>query len=47
MIVAHCKKLKFRKKIVLVTNGLGSVENEELNEISGKLKEENIDLVIL
>lgn len=47
MIVAYCKKLKYRKKIVLVTNGLGAVDNEEIDEIAGKIKEENIDLVIL
>lgn len=47
MIVAYCKKLKYRKKIVLVTNGLGVIDNEEVDEIAGKIKEENIDLVIL
>ncbi|RMJ23086.1 hypothetical protein PHISP_06037 [Aspergillus sp. HF37] len=47
MIVSHCKKLKYRKKIVLVTNGLGTIDNDELDQIAGKIKEENIDLVIL
>lgn len=47
MIVAHCKKLKYRKKIVLVTNGLGAIDNDELDQIAGKIKQENIDLVIL
>lgn len=50
MIVSYCKKLKYRKKIVLVTNGAGEIDNEEpdqIREIAEKLKEENIDLVIL
>jgi ATP-dependent DNA helicase 2 subunit 2 len=47
MIVSHCKKLKYRKKIVLVTNGLGAIDNDELDQIAGKIKQENIDLVIL
>ena len=47
MIVAYCKKLKYRKKIVLVTNGLGEMDNEQIDEIAGKIKEENIELVIL
>lgn len=47
MIVTYCKKLKYRKKIVLVTNGLGAMSNEEIDEITGKIKSENIDLVLL
>lgn len=47
MIISYCKKLKYRKKIVLVTNGLGAADTEEVDQIAGKIKEENIDLVIL
>lgn len=47
MIVSHCKKLKYRKKIALVTNGLGAIDNDELDQIAGKIKQENIELVIL
>lgn len=47
MIVTYCRKLKYKKKIVLVTNGRGSLNNDGVDEITGKIKEENIDLVVL
>lgn len=47
MIVTYCRKLKYKKKIVLVTNGRGSLSSDEADEITGKIKEENIDLVVL
>lgn len=47
MIVAYCKKLKYKKKIVLSTNAMGDIGSEDLDEIAKKLKDENIQLVIL
>lgn len=47
MITAHCKKLKYVKTIYLITNGAGDVDDEDLDGIASKLKEENIKLVVL
>ncbi|OQD87132.1 hypothetical protein PENANT_c006G03625 [Penicillium antarcticum] len=47
MIITYCKKLKYKRKIVLVTNGTGSMSNEGLKSIVSKLQEENIELVII
>ncbi|KAK9585863.1 ATP-dependent DNA helicase yku80 [Aspergillus fumigatus] len=47
MIVTYCKKLKYKRKIVLVTNGQGWMSNEDLDQITKKIKEDNIDLVVL
>lgn len=47
MIVRHCKKLKFQRKIVLVTDGLGGMDGDDVTEITRKIKEEGIELVIL
>lgn len=47
MINTYTKKLKYRRKIVLVTNGEGSMSNEGLEQIINKMKEDNIELVIL
>ncbi|KAG2418701.1 hypothetical protein HFD88_001802 [Aspergillus terreus] len=47
MISVHCKKLKYKRKIVLVTNGQGRMSNEGTDEITKKIKEDNIELVIL
>lgn len=47
MISNHCKKLKFKRKIVLVTNGTGVMSNEGLDEIQKKIQEDNIELFVL
>jgi ATP-dependent DNA helicase 2 subunit 2 len=47
MIITYCKKLKYKRKIVLVTNGTGSMNNEGLKSIVSKLQEDNIELVIM
>lgn len=47
MIIAHCKKLKYRRKIILVTNGKGSISSEYLDEIIEKVNSESIELIIL
>ncbi|KAJ9221879.1 hypothetical protein DTO027B5_4632 [Paecilomyces variotii] len=47
MMNTYTKKLKYRRKIVLVTNGEGPMSNEGLEQIISKIKEDNIELVIL
>lgn len=47
MIITHCKKLKFKRKIVLVTNGTGVMSNEGLSEIQRKIQEDSIELLVL
>ncbi|KAL5343350.1 SPOC like C-terminal domain-containing protein [Aspergillus crustosus] len=47
MIITHCKKLKWKRRIVLVTNGMGRMDSENLDDIVSKIKEDNIELVIL
>lgn len=47
MIITVCKKLKYKRKIVLVTNGQGRMSSEGLDQITEKIKEDNIELVVL
>lgn len=47
MITAYCKHLKYKRKIVLVTNGEGPMSADSLNHITKKLKADSIELVIL
>ncbi|KAI9803657.1 MAG: ATP-dependent DNA helicase II subunit 2 [Piccolia ochrophora] len=47
MINTHCKKLKFRRKIVLVTNGRGTIDEDDLDEIKAKINSDQIELLIL
>jgi len=47
MITTVTKKLAYTRKIILVTNGNGSVDAEGLDAITSKCKEDGIELVIL
>lgn len=47
MIEQYCKKLKYKRRIVLITDGKGSVDPDGLEGIASKIKEEGIELVIL
>lgn len=47
MITEHCKKLKYKRKIVLVTNGEGVMKSDKIDQITDKLKQEGIELVVL
>jgi ATP-dependent DNA helicase 2 subunit 2 len=49
MIASTCKKLKYIRRIILVTNGIGIIEADEkdLAEITKKIKADNIELTIL
>ncbi|KAK5108724.1 hypothetical protein LTR62_007871 [Meristemomyces frigidus] len=47
MIEQTCKKLKYERKIVLVTDARGSIQTDGLEEIVRKLDEDGIELVVL
>ncbi|KAJ6020588.1 hypothetical protein N7540_006092 [Penicillium herquei] len=47
MITAQCKKLKYKREIVLVTNGTGLINSEGLDQIKEKIEEDDITLKIL
>lgn len=47
MIAKHCKKLKYRRKIVLVTNGRGDLDADGVAEITTKIKEDDMELVVV
>ena len=47
MITKYCKKLKYHRKIVLVTDGQGSLDPDGIEEISTKIKEDDMQLVVL
>ncbi|KAL9129992.1 MAG: hypothetical protein Q9217_001714 [Psora testacea] len=46
MISAYCKRLKYRRKIVLVTDGRGSLDGDDIPQITEKMKSDSIELVI-
>lgn len=49
MIAKHCKKLKWKRRIVLVTDGRGSMDADPdgIAEISKKIKEDEMELVVV
>lgn len=47
MIINTCKKLKYIRKIVLVTDARAPMEAGDLREITKKLKEDNMELMVL
>ncbi|KAI9882433.1 MAG: hypothetical protein M1823_005813 [Watsoniomyces obsoletus] len=47
MIGDHCQKQQYRRKIVLTTNGLGTMDDDGVDEIARKLVEDRIELVVL
>ncbi|KAL8971589.1 MAG: hypothetical protein Q9197_003192 [Variospora fuerteventurae] len=49
MIIKHCKKLKWKRKIVLVTDGRGALEDDpdSVSEITKKITEDAMELVII
>ncbi|KAH0537790.1 hypothetical protein FGG08_005472 [Glutinoglossum americanum] len=47
MIASYCKKLKYKRKIVLVTSGRGSMDIDDIQEITKKIKKDDMELVIL
>lgn len=48
MIDKHCKKLKYKRQIIMVTNGIGVMEADDtLKQIGKKLKDDDIALTVL
>ncbi|KAE9988409.1 hypothetical protein EG328_011169 [Venturia inaequalis] len=47
MITNHCRKLKFIRKIVLVTDARNPMDHDDNEAIVRQLKEDNIQLVVL
>lgn len=47
MITKYTKKLKYIRKIILVTDARGSIEADGIEEIASKMKAEGIELMIV
>jgi ATP-dependent DNA helicase 2 subunit 2 len=47
MIEKFCRNLKYKRKIVLITNGEGQMNADGTDQIAKKLKQEDIELVVL
>ena len=47
MITKYCKKLKYKRKIVLVTDALGYMDTDDSSEIIKKIVSDDMELVIM
>ena len=47
MITKYCKKLKYKRQIVLVTSGRGSLDSDGLADIIEKVKSDQVELVVV
>lgn len=49
MITKHCKKLKYKRKIVLVTDGTGPLDADgySIAEIAKKITQDNMELAVM
>lgn len=47
MITKHCKKLKYKRKIVLITDGRGSMDADDISQITEKIKSDEMELVVM
>ena len=47
MITKHCKKLKWKRKIIVVTDGRGSMDADDVSQITQKIKADDIEIVVM
>ncbi|CAG8824264.1 3559_t:CDS:2, partial [Racocetra fulgida] len=47
MIDLHCKKLKFKKKIYILTDGESPINSSDLDAVLHQINESNVELNIL
>lgn len=47
MIINTCKKLQYMRKIVLVTDARAPMQADDLSDITSRIKEDNIELIVL
>ena len=47
MITAYCKKLKYRRRIVLATDACGNIDGEDVPQIIKKLRADDIELAVV
>lgn len=47
MIANYCKKLKYKRKIILVTNASGYMDDDDVPSIVDKLTSDGIELVVM
>ena len=47
MIGSFCKHLKYKKRIIFVTDANGSIDGTDISQVAEKLKADGIELVVV
>ena len=47
MITKYCKKLKYKRKIVLITDARGSMDADDSSEITKKIVADDMELIVM
>ena len=47
LIMKHCKHLKYKKRLIVTTNGAGGMDPDDLDQVAETIKDNGIELVIL
>ena len=47
MITKYCKKLKYKRRIVLVTDARGSMDADDSSEITKKIVADGMELIVV
>ena len=47
MIGSFCKQLKYKKRIIFVTDANGSIDANDISQVAEKLKGDRIELVVV
>ncbi|ETN36282.1 uncharacterized protein HMPREF1541_08559 [Cyphellophora europaea CBS 101466] len=47
LILKHCKHLKYKKRLTVCTNGVGLLDDDQLQAVADQIKEEGIELIVL
>jgi ATP-dependent DNA helicase 2 subunit 2 len=47
MIIEHCKKLKYHRRIVLVTDARGEIDSDDNPAVAERIMREGIELTVV
>lgn len=47
LITKHCKQLKYKKKLTVITNGIGALDDDDVEATADVLKKNDIELLLL
>lgn len=47
LIMKHCKHLKYKKRLIVITNGIGGMDTDDIADTAAAIADQGIELVLL